>query len=45
MYRDMWEAAMDEMVAKLVHVTPDGEYTYVAELNRCAPLVGGHVRA
>ncbi len=38
MYREMWEKAMDEMIAKMVAISPDG-LTYVAELDRCGVLL------
>ena len=36
MYRAMWEAAMDEMIAKLVFTTEKSGLTYVAEMRGCA---------
>ena len=34
MYREMWEKAMDEMIAKMIATSTNG-LTYVAELDRC----------
>ena len=39
LYRRMWEAAMDEMLDRLVYKNEASGLTYVAEIRKCGSLL------
>ena len=39
LYRSMWEAAMDEMLDRLVYKNEASGLTYVAEIRKCGSLL------